>query len=91
MGERARVRTWARVFDSPTAKILDLYPTYKDQPFTTTMAAEAIHLSFKTALKAITQLEKINILIPVKKIRNAKAYKFNTKHTILNCLEGANK
>ena len=83
--------TLDKIFDSPTAKMIDLYPLYGERPFTTSIAANDIDVSFKTALKSITQLESQQILIQVKKIRNAKAYKFNKKSPLLNCLKGLAK
>ena len=76
------------IFNSTAAQILDLYPQYKEQPFTISQIASDIDVSFKTALKTVNHLETQKLLIQVKKIRNAKAYKFNQKSPQLNTLKG---
>lgn len=79
--------TLDKVFGSPAAKVCDLYPQYQDSSLTTSTVAKAIGVSFKTALKAIEQLESLNLMMDAGKIRNAKAYKFNKDSKLLNCIK----
>ena len=77
--EYARSGPLSRIFETPTARIIDQSLLVGNMEQTISMLAESANLSFKTVQNAVNKLEELAIMSPTRKIGNAQAYKFNVQ------------
>lgn len=73
---------FTRIFQGPTAKVLDqaLYVGNMEQ--TIPMLAESTGLTFKTVKKAVLRLHKMGLVRQSRKIGNTQTYRFSVENDL---------
>jgi len=71
-----------RVFGGPVAKVLDQAAYVGSMEQTIPMLVESTGLSFKTAQKAILELNKLGLVKRSRKIGNAQTYRFDVRNDL---------
>ncbi len=72
----------AQIFGGPVAKVLDQATYAGSMEQTIPMLAESTGLSFKTAQKAVLELNKLGLVKRSGRIGNAQTYRFDVKNDL---------
>ena len=80
-----------RVFGGPVAKVLDQAAYVGSMDQTIPMLVESTGLSFKTAQKAILELNKLGLVKRSRKIGNAQTYRFDVRNDLHELIAWAEK
>ncbi|HEY4822224.1 MAG TPA: hypothetical protein VIH83_00880 [Candidatus Bathyarchaeia archaeon] len=80
-----------RVFGGPVAKVLDQAAYVGSMEQTIPMLVESTGLSFKTAQKAILELNKLGLVKRSRKIGNAQTYRFDVRNDLHELIAWAEK
>ena len=80
-----------RVFGGPVAKVLDQAVYVGSMEQTIPMLVESTGLSFKTAQKAILELNKLGLVKRSRKIGNAQTYRFDVRNDLHELIAWAEK
>lgn len=67
------------IFNCSNAKVLDLVQIVGNMPVTIPMLSDATELSYKTVGTVVKRFVKLKLMVETTKIRNARAYSFQTE------------
>ncbi len=80
-----------QVFGGPVAKVLDQAAYVGSMEQTIPMLVDSTGLSFKTAQKAVLELNKLGLVKRSRKIGNAQTYRFDVRNDLHELIAWAEK
>lgn len=80
-----------KLFNCPTARILDQVQFVGNMEQTISMLKESTNLSYKTVEKTVKRLQEMGLIVPGRRVGNASTYVFCTENHLSSLIECANR
>jgi len=80
-----------RIFDNPTARVLDQSLIVGRMEQTIKMLVESTNLSYKTVAKEVKRLVGLGLMEPSRRVGNAQTFQFNVDNHLSSLIQCAQK